>query len=267
MFITRVLILIALAAVSHTFEAHGALVALPTETILSAQQADDYRAELLRIQSSKNACSLRMPSNDAHVFTGATAVNRLSLEALSLIYKMQYQLAHDRQFRHHVAGLIERDLEDVNSRSVVPTEYGGIGLISYGSIEMLPVPSTGRLALNSWHQPPTFGMSSVGHAHANETYVLPVWARESLPYVFEWHLHAIRGWREPQPCNPSYVVRGKHGDILAAFNLLLEHGKTHQFVMAKGRGNTYSVVYFGGEMQDNGDWYIAVIALPNVSYR
>jgi len=266
-------VFVVLISLLITSSAQAQLIHVDTERLFSWTSPDAYRQELLNLQTSDNVCKVSLQIEHAHVHLGARAVKQLTPEMLAIIFKMHKQLEHDRSFRHHVAGLVERDLEDTSSRLVIPSEYGGLGILVGGilgdTIELLPIPHRGRLSIKSYTD--ILGHSVSIFGDNNRTYHLPSWSRESISHVLEFHIHAISDTETRHYCSPSFGVgeslNGLVGDIGNAIYLLIQQGRVHEFVFANLGGSTYSVVYYGGEMKDDGSWFISVISLPNVVYK
>lgn len=244
------------------------LVRIDSKGVFTAISPEAYRKKLLALQTSPKVCSVKFGITHQNVYVSEKGVTKLTPQMLAVIYKMHMQLEHDRTFRHHVAGLIERDLEDVKSALIIPTEVGGLGLLAEGTIELLPIPRSGRLQIKAYRD--RFGNSVTVFGDNNRSYRLPPWARKKIPHILEFHLHAISNEKADIHCSPSFGFgrskNGLAGDIGYAIHQVKKQMRIHEFVFAKLKGRTFSVVYYGGEKKHDGSWFISVVALPNIKY-
>ena len=262
----RVFITISLAPVMCAV-AKADLFNISSAQVFDLASHQEYRKELLRIQQSSKICEINLDLSDPRVYTQKIAIEKLTLNMISVIYKMHRQLQNDRTFRHHIGGLIERDLEDIKSDRVISTEIGGLGIYNDGSIELLPIPSSGRLELKAYTN--KLGLSVPVFKNKNNNYSLPAWAREEIPHILGFHLHATDPSNTgDRHCAPSFGIDkyGHGGDIGYAAYLINKQNIAHEFVLTKLQGRKFSVVYFGGEKLKDNSWFVSVVSLPNFEY-
>jgi len=237
-------------------------------SLLDEEVAHEYVTKLSDLQNTEAVCRIDMTPKHPQVFTDTEAVTHLDLEMLTVLQKMHWQLENDQSFRNNVAALIERDLNDVDTKKVIATEFGGLGLLVDGEFELLPIPSGGELELSSYKN--RLGHNVTVFGYRNASYDLPNWAVNQIPHIFSFHLHAVSRSPAYESCIPSFGYashssNGLSGDIgNAAYNTEV-YGRTHQFLFAKMKNESFSTVYMGGAMRD-GKWFISVVALPTYSY-
>jgi len=247
--------------------ANADLFNISSERVFDSASHQEYRKELLRIQKSSNICKINLNLSDPRVYTQKIAIEKLTLNMISVIYKIHRQIQNDRTFRIHIGGLIERDLEDIKSERLVSTEVGGLGIYNDGSIELLPIPSSGRLELKAYTN--ESDLSVPVFKKKNNNYSSPAWAREEIPHILGFHLHATDTSNTgEQHCGPSFGIDrdGFGGDIGYAAYLINKQNFTHEFVLTKLKGRKFSVVYFGGEKLKDNSWFVSVVSLPNFEY-
>lgn len=229
----------------------------------------NYRGELEALQDTTGVCQIQLITTHERVITGARAVRLLTEDQLAVIHKMHRELLYDGEFREHVAALVEQDAADVHNGNVVPTEFGGVGMNVYGSIELLIIPSTGRLRLRARGDGTASGMEQSNWKHH-----LPEWVGEIIPHVFRWHVHAGLEPGKEDTCSPSGwydTTLGWQGDIGYALHVMRRSvragdGRAHNFLFAKQNNRMFSTVYFGGVADASGAWFVAIVALPTHSY-
>ncbi|MFC1665708.1 hypothetical protein ACFL17_08795 [Pseudomonadota bacterium] len=247
--------------------ANADLFNISSEQVLDSTSHQEYRNELLKTLQSGNVCEIQLEFGAPHVITRKVAIEKLTLNMISVIYKMHRQLQKDRTFRHHIGGLLELDLKDIESDVVIATEVGGLGLYSDGTIELLPIPSGGRLELQADKNKLDFSVPV--YKKNNNNYSLPAWAREEIPHIFGFHLHATDTSNSgDKHCAPSIGIdtAGFRGDIGYAVYLIKKQNFSHEFVLTKLQGRRFSVVYFGGEKLTDNPWFVSVVSLPNFDY-
>ena len=245
------------------------LYSIGPEQVFNSTSHQEYRKELLRILRHGNSCEINLEIGNPHVYTQKIAIEKLTLNMISVLYKMHRQLQNDQTFRHHIGGLIERDLADIDSKIIIATEVGGLGIYNDGSIELLPIPSSGRLQLK--HNTGKTPLSVPVYKINNNNYSLPAWAREEIPHILGFHLHTTDNSNTAdQHCGPSIGTgTGKNdfrGDIGYATYLIKKQNFAHEFVLTKLEGRMFSVVYFGGERASDNSWLVSVVSLPYFAY-
>jgi len=203
-------------------------------------------------------------------FSGPAGVEKMTEPMLALVFQVHKQLLTDDSFVQHVAGMIEHDNKDVESVNVVPTEWGGLGTVG-STIEFLPIPSQGRYQLIGGFPVHTeqLSLSSQQQLLPNESYALPDWAKR-IPHVCEFHIHTDPFDKHGDTlCRPSYFEEdgAYKKDLGVAINSAIGGVPHNHIIFAKLPNRTFSVVYFGSDVDEQGNWFVVVISLENVSYQ
>lgn len=239
-----------------------------------------YRELFSWLQENVDVCDLEKVEHP-QVFYGPAGVEKMTEAQLALVTQMQKQLYEDITFVQHIAGMIEYDDADVKNPIVLPTEVGGVGIKTNKSVELLPIPYGGRLRLrtegNHSLQKAQLALSPEREQVLNGTYALPDWVR-FIPHLFEFHIHTDpHNERKGKVCSPSYLLKYVENenqeleerhmyDLGKAINSIVAGVPHNHFVFAKLPSRTFSVVYFGSDIDTEGNWFVAVVPLENVSY-